>query len=287
MLDVDIDLMRKWWAVLIAVVVVATAIAGSGVAEAAKPGGDRPPDGSSSSYGDAETLQAIDNILSGAQADMANIASGFVATASSAQSQAEFDAMQSMALNEIEAVKKTAEVMLRDIRENGIVTDSFQSLINTGIRISPFIENYTGISNTMLSGAPTSDEVFPDLFRFIDNSVLIAHNASFDRKFLDAEFSRVGYHRAQPFLCSMRVARRLYPKAPDHKLGTLVKYAKVPVTGDFHRALADAEMTALLWLGMMRILRQTYGVTPIELELLQKLEKMTIARTSDWLNDLD
>lgn len=171
--------------------------------------------------------------------------------------------------------------------ENGIVTDSFQSLINTGIRISPFIENYTGISNTMLSGAPTSDEVFPDLFRFIDNSVLIAHNASFDRKFLDAEFSRVGYHRAQPFLCSMRVARRLYPKAPDHKLGTLVKYAKVPVTGDFHRALADAEMTALLWLGMMRILRQTYGVTPIELELLQKLEKMTIARTSDWLNDLD
>jgi hypothetical protein len=39
-LDVDIDLMRKWWAVLIAVVVVATAIAGSGVAEAAKPGGD-------------------------------------------------------------------------------------------------------------------------------------------------------------------------------------------------------------------------------------------------------
>lgn len=169
--------------------------------------------------------------------------------------------------------------------ENGTVTDRFQSLVNPGMRINPFIENYTGITNTMLSTAPSADIVFPDLYRFLGDSVLIAHNASFDRKFLDAELARVGYNRLQPFLCSMRVARRLYPDSPNHKLATLVKYTKVPVTGDFHRALADAEMTGLLWLAMMHHLEQSYGIQAAGLALLQKLESMTIARTAPWLRE--
>lgn len=170
--------------------------------------------------------------------------------------------------------------------ENGAITDRFQSLINPGVRVNSFIESYTGISNAMLASAPTGDDVFPALYRFIDDSVMIAHNASFDRKFLDVELARVGYTRAQPFLCSMRVARRLYPGSPDHKLATLVKYAKVPVTGDFHRAQADADMTALLWLGMMAVLERTHGISSIELGLLQKLECMAVARTADWLSEL-
>ena len=169
--------------------------------------------------------------------------------------------------------------------ENGEVTNSYQSLMNPGYRVSSFIENYTGITNAMLATAPHPDEVFPELYRFIDNSVLVAHNASFDRKFLDAELARVGYRRSQPFLCSMRVARRLYPKSPNHKLGTLVKYANVPITGAFHRALADAEMTGALWLGMMGILRETYRIAEIDLALLQKLECMIIKRADGWLRE--
>jgi DNA polymerase-3 subunit epsilon len=167
--------------------------------------------------------------------------------------------------------------------ENGAISDSFQSLINPGTPIDAFIENYTGISNAMLSSAPSPDQVFPQLHQFIGDAVLIAHNAGFDRKFLDAEYSRVGYLRNQPFLCSMRIARRLYPKAPNHKLGVLVKYAKVPVTGEFHRALADAEMTGLLWLEMMKLLVETHGVSNVDLKILQKLESMVIARTEKWL----
>lgn len=167
--------------------------------------------------------------------------------------------------------------------ENGAITDSFQSLINPGMPINTFIANYTGISNEMLTTAPGADEVFPDLYRFIDGAVLIAHNASFDRKFLDAEYARVGYRQSQPFLCSMRVARRLYPNSPNHKLGTLVEYADVPVTGDFHRALADAQMTGLLWLGMMKLLNDNYGIDCIDLKLLQKLEKTAIKRADEWL----
>ncbi len=170
--------------------------------------------------------------------------------------------------------------------EDGHITDSYQSLVNPGIPVSAFIQSYTGISNAMLSSAPTADEVFPQLHRFIGNSVMVAHNAGFDRKFLDAELAQVGYRRAQPFLCSMRVARRLYPKAPNHKLATLVKYAKIPVTGDFHRALADAQMTALLWLEMMRLLDGSYGIPSAELGLLQKLECITVSRAHDWLYEI-
>lgn len=169
--------------------------------------------------------------------------------------------------------------------ENGAITDSYQSLINPGVALNAFIENYTGISNAMLSSAPSGDSVFPDLYRFIDDSILIAHNAGFDRKFLDAEYSRVGYRRNQPFLCSMRLARRLYPKSPNHKLGTLVKHARIPITGDFHRAQADAEMTGLLWIEMMKLLTGFHCLANVDLKLLQKLECMVIARTPLWLDE--
>jgi DNA polymerase-3 subunit epsilon len=127
--------------------------------------------------------------------------------------------------------------------------------------------------------------VFPELYRFIDGSVMVAHNAGFDRRFLDMELAQVGYARQQPFLCSMRIARRLYQNAPNHKLGTLVKYAKVPVTGTFHRALADAEMTALLWLEMMNLLRRRYQISEIGLHLLLQLEKKAIKQTDGWLRE--
>jgi DNA polymerase-3 subunit epsilon len=169
--------------------------------------------------------------------------------------------------------------------EDGRITDKYQSLIQPGFKVDSFIENYTGISNAMLESAPHPDLVFPELYRFIDDCIMVAHNASFDRKFLDMELANVGYTRHQPFLCSMRIARRLYQKAPNHKLGTLVKFAKVPVTGTFHRALADAEMTGLLWVEMMDVLRHRYEIGNIELDLLQQLEGMVIKRSNQWLQE--
>jgi DNA polymerase-3 subunit epsilon len=171
------------------------------------------------------------------------------------------------------------------VLENGKITDQYQSLIQTDFRVDSFIENYTGITNHMLAQAPHPDQVFPELFRFIDDSIMVAHNAGFDRKFLDMELAQLGYARQQPFLCSMRIARRLYQDAPNHKLGTLINHAKVPVTGTFHRALADAEMTALLWLEMMGLLRHRYKISEISLHLLLQLEKKTIKQTDRWLRE--
>lgn len=66
------------------------------------------------------------------------------------------------------------------------------------------------------------------------------------------------------------MARRLYQAAPNHQLGTLVRYKQLPSDGTFHRALADAEMTGHLWLAMLADLQQEFGLNAPTFELLQK-----------------
>ena len=157
--------------------------------------------------------------------------------------------------------------------EAGVVTERFQELMNPGCRVSGFIENYTGISNAMLQSAPPCETVMAEFAQFIEGYNLVAHNASFDQKFLEAELARVGYNQNWPFACSMLVARRVYQQAPNHKLGTLVRYKQLPTDGTFHRALADAEMTAHLWLAMLEDLKQAHGVHNADFQLMQRLGK--------------
>ena len=158
--------------------------------------------------------------------------------------------------------------------EGGRIRDRFQCLMNPGRRVSPFIERYTGISNTMLRSAPPCEEAMAACRDFIGDFDLVAHNASFDRRFLDAELQRIDRPRRGAFACSMLAARRLYPEAPDHKLGTLVAYRRLPHTGTFHRALADAEMTAHLWLGMLDDLVEQYHLEPVSFALMRDLARL-------------
>lgn len=157
---------------------------------------------------------------------------------------------------------------------NGQIADMFQSLMNAKVSIPPFIQDLTGITNSMVAKAPPSSEVMRQLASFIGSTPLVAHNASFDKKFLEAELARVGLTVRQPIACSMRIARRIYQKAPNHKLGTLVEYADIETDGVFHRAMADAEMTARLMLRMAWDIRQRYGFKEVGFELLKKLESM-------------
>lgn len=138
--------------------------------------------------------------------------------------------------------------------EGGVVVDRFQSLMHPGRRISSFIENYTGISNSMLADAEPCELVMQRFFDFAGDSNLVAHNATFDRRFLEAEYDRIGRQHIGSLACSMLAARRLCPDAPNHRLGTLVEYLALPNDGTFHRALADAEMTASLWLQLLDVL---------------------------------
>ena len=167
--------------------------------------------------------------------------------------------------------------------EAGKITDRFQSLMNPGIRVNGFIEDYTGITNRMLRVAPPCKTVMAGLADFIEGHDLVAHNAAFDQRFLDAECRRIRRRYAGAFACSMLAARRVYPDAPNHKLGTLVTLNQLPTSGAFHRALADAEMTAHLWLGMLRDIRAQYRIRHIPFSLMQELTRVPKAAAGRFL----
>jgi len=157
--------------------------------------------------------------------------------------------------------------------ENGRVVDRFQSLMNTGVRIPAFITQLTGISNAMVGAAPDAARVMADASRFVGDAPMVAHNASFDRKFWVGELARLGLAAPQPFACTVLVSRRLYPQAPNHKLGTLVDYHHLPRTGAAHRALADAEMAAALLGQIQQDLRTRHGVAQPDHALLMVLQR--------------
>ena len=169
---------------------------------------------------------------------------------------------------------------------NGEISDSFQQLMNPGKRINSFIEGYTGITNAMLSKALPVKEVMLGFYDFIEDYNLVAHNAAFDCRFLDSEFKRIKRKQQAEFACSMLIARRVYQAAPNHKLGTLVEYRSLPNDGTFHRALADAEMTAHLWLAMMDDIKSKHALDTIPFEVMQKLSKTAKASCDNYLSRL-
>jgi len=168
------------------------------------------------------------------------------------------------------------------IRENQVI-DRFQSLMNPGMRISSFIEEYTGITNKMLASAPAVAEVMQKFAAFLADHHLVAHNANFDRRFLDAELRRIRQQRKQEFACSLLVSRRVYPDAPGYSLESLVRFKKLKSSGVHHRALADAEMTGHLWIEMVNDLKSTYSLTNVPFDLMQQLAKVPKGKAPAFL----
>jgi len=173
--------------------------------------------------------------------------------------------------------------------QGGAIVGRFQSLMNTGAWVPPFIEHLTGISNAMLRDAPPARAVMREVLRFTRGCPLVAHNAAFDRQFWHAESQRADCEPdpAHAFACTMLLSRRLYPHAANHRLGTLAALHALPDTGRAHRALADAETTAHLLLQVQRDVRQRFadelaeegGVTHALLRSLQRRSHRCLAVT--------
>ncbi|PKO32664.1 MAG: DNA polymerase III subunit epsilon [Betaproteobacteria bacterium HGW-Betaproteobacteria-7] len=171
------------------------------------------------------------------------------------------------------------------ILEDGKVVDRYQSLMNAGVRIPAFIQDLTGISDAMIRAAPPVAEVMRDVSEFVGDYPLVAHNASFDCKFWDAELARIKRNRRQEFACSLLLSRRLLPQAPSHKLGALVEFAQLPVAGRYHRALADAEMAASLLVRLEEELRGRYQVRDVSHALLRKIQCVPKAKLAQCLDE--
>ncbi len=169
----------------------------------------------------------------------------------------------------------------------GRIVGRFQSLMNSGAWVTPFIEQFTGISNAMLAQAPPARAVMREVLQFTRGCPLVAHNAAFDRSFWQAETARAEADAdpAHAFACTLLLSRRLYPQAPNHKLGTLADFHHLPRSGRAHRALADAEVTAHLLLQMQQDVQARYGaalgggaVAHSHLRMLQRTPKAQLDR---------
>lgn len=135
---------------------------------------------------------------------------------------------------------------------NGIISDSYASLVNPGYKIDNFITELTGITGKMLASAPPVADILPEFLNFVSDSVIIGHNVNFDinfiydtcRKVLNKSFSN-------DFVDTMRLSRRLFPQERHHRLCDLVERFAI---GDAveHRALADVEQTNRCYLFMKR-----------------------------------
>jgi len=169
------------------------------------------------------------------------------------------------------------------IIENNVIKNRFESLINPGFKISQFIQGFTGITNIMLKTAPNKERVMKDFSKFLKNNNIVAHNASFDKRFLDAEFKKLGLSYTGEFACTMLAARRLYPFSINHKLETILDYLKIKKTKQFHRALADAEMAARLWIHMIKDVEKKHNYREISFHLMQKLCKINKRETHNFL----
>jgi DNA polymerase-3 subunit epsilon len=167
--------------------------------------------------------------------------------------------------------------------EKGVITERFQELMYPGRPVSHFIADYTGITNEMLSKAAPCHEVMDRFADFIQGQNLVAHNASFDKRFLDSELKRISSNYAGQFACSLLLSRRLYQTAPNHKLGTLINYKGIASNGSFHRALYDSEMTAKLWVAMLDDIQQQAGIDEVPFSMIQKLTKTTKANVGKFL----
>ena len=147
----------------------------------------------------------------------------------------------------------------------GEVLGEFQTLVDPGGPVPPYIQVLTGITTSMLIGAPTIAQVLPGFLEFARGSVLVAHNAPFDVGFLRAAAARLD-HPWPGFqvVDTVRLARRVVPRdeAPNHKLGTLAALFGAQVTPN-HRALSDARATVDVLHALLGRLAP-WGVTHLE-----------------------
>jgi len=125
--------------------------------------------------------------------------------------------------------------------ENGQEICRWQTLVNPGMPIPPFIQNLTGISNEMVKSAPAFEEVADTLLSYLEGAVLVAHNVRFDYGFLKNEFKRIGVVHRQKVLCTVKLSRKLYPEHRSHGLDALIARHQLTCEAR-HRAMGDVEM---------------------------------------------
>lgn len=135
--------------------------------------------------------------------------------------------------------------------EHRQIVDSFASLVDPGVSVSPWITRLTGIRNGMIRGAPTFAEILPEVRRRLEGRVFVAHSVGYDWGFVREEMRRAGTSLPEgPRLCTVQLTRRLLPGLDRRGLDALTRYYGIEVQ-ERHRARGDAIATARCLLKML------------------------------------
>ncbi|MEN8113984.1 MAG: DEDD exonuclease domain-containing protein [Actinomycetota bacterium] len=146
----------------------------------------------------------------------------------------------------------------------GELVGTFQTLVNPGAEIPPFITVLTGITHAMVVDAPEIGEALPSFLEFLGDSVIVGHNVRFDLSFLNAAAIRLGYGKLpNRSVDTLGLARRLvHSEVRNLKLSSLAAHFRAP-SPPTHRALDDAKATAhVFWSLLERA--GTLGVTHLD-----------------------
>jgi len=142
--------------------------------------------------------------------------------------------------------------------KDGMIIDTWQQFVNPLQRLHPIISNKTNITDDMLISQPTIDQLLPKILEFIGDSILVAHNGTFDLGFLDEAFLLNGYPKlSNPLIETIDLAHCIFPQLKRFSLGAICKNFGIKYDEDSaHRADYDARVLADLFSNMLEKLSE-------------------------------
>ena len=126
------------------------------------------------------------------------------------------------------------------------IEGKFHTLINPVVEIPPFVQNLTGITKAMVSGAPKFKYVADNIYNLLHNRIFVAHNVSFDYNFIKFHLGLAGYQLNTPTICTIKSAKKIFPGHQKYSLGNICRALQIQLE-DRHRATGDAIATTKLF----------------------------------------
>jgi DNA polymerase-3 subunit epsilon len=144
---------------------------------------------------------------------------------------------------------------LRIVNGRLLQQESFEQLVKPSHALSPESVAIHGITDAVLAGQPPMEKVLPLFYRFAEDSVLVAHNAAFDMRFLQMQEARTGVRFTQPVLDTLLLSQVIHPHQQQHTLEAIAARLGVTIIGR-HTALGDAIVTGEVFLKMLPLLAE-------------------------------
>jgi DNA polymerase-3 subunit epsilon len=144
---------------------------------------------------------------------------------------------------------------VRIVNGNLRTEEVFDQLVNPRRPINPASVRVHGITSQMVEGQPYIEQVLPVFHRFCEDTVLLAHNAAFDMRFLQLKEARTGLKFTNPILDTLMLSAVLHPHQQNHTLEAIAARFGVNIFAR-HTALGDAIVTGEIFLRMLPLLKE-------------------------------